>query len=494
MSEKISFFQRAWGILHFILCLIVVGLLLVYLTREFRHGEPPLEATDTNSQISDSPVNIEAPAVSVHSDAPVDLTVPAITVNSDTPIVLDVPAVSIVSIAPVVFEALGGVERPTFPEVPAMPERPAFSEMLAIPEKPAVPKKPAVSEMSFILDVDVIGPKIIGVHPNSPVFHELDFVAVKQVEITDPIATVIGVNVASLQQSKSGDLEDILAGIDNLHDFKFHTPELLTAFTNRQKAVDDIAIAEMQLQLIKDHYKTAIDTLKQKVDFIEEEVKSGTETQNNLNAAKTELSQLEFEQQKETLTAQAVLQHAQRDKTMFEKQLELAGFQSELLVSTASEIDILMAEVPESTITHTMVGQKCVARFFNDAGKEFNGQVHSILPILSNEIRSFRILFAIEDTDDELHTGMFAEIRLCIDPRHVLRIPPDAVVSINDVAYVLVQYGDAEDPVLNVTEVQTGELHETGIEVISGLEDGSRIVGKGARLLRPAITESLRLQ
>ena len=623
MSEKISLFQRAWGILHFILCLIVVALLGIFLTREIWHDVPAPETPDPTSQIADSPVKIEAPAVtitsgtavdfnvpaasvvsdapvgfdvpvvSVDSNAPLDLKVPAISVLSDAPVGFDVPAVSVDSNAPVDLKvpaisivsdspvgfyvssvsvdsnapidlkvpAVSVVsDAPVDFNVPAVsvdsnapvdlkvpvlsvvsdapvdfkvpsvsvdsnaPVDLKVSAVTVVSESPIVLEVPAVSIISTtpvileapempdepletvevddlddddVHDAYVAGLKSIAIRRDTPVFQELDFVTVKQTETTEPVVTAIGVDVASLQQSNAGGAADGILGGNKLHEFKFHTPELLTAFTDWQKADDDIAFAEKQLKLVEEHCKTAIDALKRKVDLMEEEVKSGMEAKKSLDEAKSELSQKEFERQKEILAAQATLQHARRDKTKFEKQLELAGFHSELLVSCPRDIDILMAEVSEHIIAHVQVGQKCVARFTNHAEKEFGGQVHSVVPILSNEIRMFRVLFSIDDADDVLHTGMFAEIGLGIDPRIVLQVPPEAVVSFDDSDYVLVRNVDAvtsEDAIFTVTEVRVGELYNSGLEVVSGLEDGDQIVGKGVRLLKPIIADSLWVQ
>jgi len=113
------------------------------------------------------------------------------------------------------------------------------------------------------------------------------------------------------------------------------------------------------------------------------------------------------------------------------------------------------------------------------------------VPVLSQELRSLRVLFAIDDADDLLRPGMFAEIGLGIDPRMVLHIPPESVVNIGGVDYVLVRKGDTN---WQVTAVQIGELREAGVEVHGGLEDGDEIAGKGAILLKPAIAESLRVR
>ncbi|MCL2117617.1 MAG: efflux RND transporter periplasmic adaptor subunit [Planctomycetaceae bacterium] len=527
MSQKFSFFQRAWDILHFLLCLVVVGLLLIYLMRELRHGTAPLETAEATAQVtdepvvanasvvveastvsvaSDTPVALEVPGVSVASNAPIALDVPGVSVASNAPIALDVPAVSVASNAPIALDvssvsvtsdapvALNVPGVSVVSDAPVVFEVPAVSVVSSAPvvlEAPAAPDEPVVVEEPVVPDVHVAELKSIAIRPDSPVVQRLNLITVKRTETTDPIVPVTGVNVASLQQSKAHDIENALLNADKQPDFKFHVPELLTAFTDRQKALDDIAFAEKQLQLVEEHFQTIMDALKQKIALLEEEVKGGMEAKKTLDDARTDLSKAEFEWKKELLAAQAALQHAQRDKAMYEKQLELAGFQQELLASSPRDIDILMAEVPESMAKHVQAGQQCVAGFLNHPGKTFHGKVYSVVPVLSKESPSLRVLFAVEDAEDVLHTGMLAEIGLGVEPRLVLRVPSEAVVTIDDTNYVLVRKSEAE---WNVTEVRIGEQCESGVEIFSGLKDGDRIVGNGARLFKPVIAESLQLR
>ena len=393
MSRQVSLTQRAWDSLQFFLCLGVVGLLLVYLTLGFGHGDSSREDAGTTEQVS---------------------------------------------------------------------------------------------------DVQVIDPRCIAIRPNSPIYQKLHIATIKQAETTTPIVTVTGVDVASLQPKQIPDgMDDDSGGADQLNDFQFHSLELLTAFTDWQKAVADIDFAEKQLQLIEQHHATTIEAHKQKVDLLEEEVKGGTEAKKSLTEALSELRQAEIEGQKEIHEAQTAIRLAQRDKTTFAKQLELEGLLPELLVSASTDVDIVMAEVPESMIKHVRVGQSCVAKFFSHPDKKFYGKVLTIVPVLSKELRSLRVLFAIEDAGDLLHPGMFAEIGLGIDPRVVLQVSPESIVHIGESDYVLVRKNDSDWAVM---EVQIGELHESGVEVFSGLNDGDQVAGKGVILLKSVIAESLRLK
>jgi len=203
------------------------------------------------------------------------------------------------------------------------------------------------------------------------------------------------------------------------------------------------------------------------------------------------LIQAEIEGQREVHEAQAELRLARQEKAVLARQLTLEGLPPDLIVSITRDVDIIMADVPESMIRQVKVDQHCVARFFSYPEAKFYGKVLAIVPVLSQELRSLRVLFAIDDADDLLRPGMFAEIGLGIDPRMVLHIPPESIVNIGGTDYVLVRKGDTD---WQVTAVQIGELREAGVEVHGGLEDGDEVAGKGAILLKPAIAESLRLK
>ena len=353
--------------------------------------------------------------------------------------------------------------------------------------------EPAAIGQEF--DVSITGPKRLTIRSDSPIFQKLHITTVELTETTDPVVSVTGVDVASLQTNGNGngdDWADLPVGAEKLGDFwQFYSTELLTAFTDWQKADADIAFAEKQLQATKNLADATIEAQQLAVDRLEKLVKVGTETEKDLAEAKTSLIQTEIQGQKDIYEAETAVKLAQREKAALARQLTLEGLQPDLLVSISRDVDIIMAEVPESMIKQVRIGQSCVARFFSHPEKKFFGKVLSIVPVLSKELRSLRVLFAIEDAGDLLRPGMFAEIGLGIDPRSVLQVPSESIVHVGESDYVLVRKSDAD---WSVTEVHIGELHESGVEVFDGLEDGDQVVGKGVILLKPVIAESLRLK
>jgi len=334
-------------------------------------------------------------------------------------------------------------------------------------------------------DVSVTGHKSIAIRPDSPIYHRLDTITVNRTETTEPIVTATGVNVASLQARGNGAAGD-------LHDFwQFYSTDLLTAFADWQRTDAEIEFAEKQLEATIRLAEATVEAQKAVVARLERLVQIGTDTPSDLAEARAELIQAEIEGQREIHEAQADLRLARQEKAVLARQLTLEGLPPDLIVSMTRDVDIVRADVPESMIRQVEVGQRCVARFFSYPELKFYGRVLSIVPVLSQELRSLRVLFAIDDAEDLLRPGMFAEIGLGIDPRLVLHIPPESIISTGGSDYVLVRKSDSD---WHVTAVQIGELRESGVEVHGGLEDGDQVIGRGAILLKPLIVEALRVR
>jgi multidrug efflux pump subunit AcrA (membrane-fusion protein) len=100
------------------------------------------------------------------------------------------------------------------------------------------------------------------------------------------------------------------------------------------------------------------------------------------------------------------------------------------------------------------------------------------------------VLFDLEDKDDRLRPGMFAEIGLGTDPREAILIPTSAVIHVNREDYVF-RHTDDGGPYYDVVKVEVSEAPGDMVEVLSGLKPGDRIAGNDAVLFKPLAIRSL---
>ncbi|MCS6850982.1 MAG: efflux RND transporter periplasmic adaptor subunit [Gemmataceae bacterium] len=326
--------------------------------------------------------------------------------------------------------------------------------------------------------VKIVGPGLIHVAPGSPFDKKVQVVVTRKATLSEPMLTVTGRVVASLRP-----------GRDKGSDFwQFDSADTLTAFTDWQKAQADIAYAETQLQQTRLLAKARLEAQLEVVKRLEKLVEAGTETLKDLTAERANLIQMEITGRQEVHQAETALRVARREEAVQARRLQQAGLSIELLRSVTSDVDIVMADVPEGRLNLVHVGQGCMARFLGLPKERFYGRVESIAPVLSAERRSLRVLFTIDDPEDKLRPGMFAEIGLGTDPREALLVPADAVLHIGRADYVLVAAGDHT---WRVDEVQVGEPFHSDVQILEGLASGDRVIGKGAILFKPLVVRSL---
>ena len=329
--------------------------------------------------------------------------------------------------------------------------------------------------------VSVVGPKRIAIAPDLPLAKKLQIAKVETAEISSPLITVTGVVAASLRPGNG-------KGSDY---WQFNSPELLTAYTDWQIAVAEVAFLKEQLSDTKKLADAQVEAAQELVKRMERLVEIGTDTQKDLAEAQAGLVQAQLQGRKDIHEAQAAIRVAQKTEAALARQLEQEGLEPQLLVSADRDTDIIVAEVPESWVGQIAIGQSCEADFLSLPDQKFLGKVHAIVPVLSSERRSLRVLLSLHDPEDKLRPGMFAEIGLGTDPRKALLAPSRAIVHIGRSGYVLVQEDNSS---WRVAEVKVGETRNDVIEILDGLGNGDQIVGRGAILLKPMMMKALQME
>lgn len=144
---------------------------------------------------------------------------------------------------------------------------------------------------------------------------------------------------------------------------------------------------------------------------------------------------------------------------------------------------VTQGNVPERNISKLSVGND--ANVIVDAipGREFQGVVARVAPVLDAATRSAVIEIDIPNADMVLKAEMFARITLDLGSlRDATLIPRDGLVYRGQQPGVYIVEGDGRRPVFRV--IETGMTREGQIEVLGNLDAGTRIVGRGATMLR----------
>jgi membrane fusion protein (multidrug efflux system) len=141
--------------------------------------------------------------------------------------------------------------------------------------------------------------------------------------------------------------------------------------------------------------------------------------------------------------------------------------------------------LPERYLNDLSISQAVEVRVQAFPGQVFSGKIEAISPRIETASRSVPVRAILQNEQLQLRTGMFAEVRTLLPPRSNVLTIPEQAISYNP-------YGDSvfvveeKDGSLSVQkrQIETGAVRNGRAEVLSGLDDGERIVTAGHNKLR----------
>ncbi len=142
---------------------------------------------------------------------------------------------------------------------------------------------------------------------------------------------------------------------------------------------------------------------------------------------------------------------------------------------------VTQGNVPERDIGRLRIGTKAVVRVDAMPGHVFTGKVARISPVLDAATRSALIEIDISNSKNLLKAEMFTRIELQLgSTREILLIPRESLVHRGDQSGVYIIH--TNKPTFQPIEI--GRAREDHVEVLTNLEVGAQIVGRGAAMLR----------
>jgi Cu(I)/Ag(I) efflux system membrane fusion protein len=141
----------------------------------------------------------------------------------------------------------------------------------------------------------------------------------------------------------------------------------------------------------------------------------------------------------------------------------------------------MMVEVLERQSDWVRVGQTAIASMEAFPGKQFEGVVDYVYPELDPRTRTLKIRLRFDNPDLALKPNMYARVRINTEPLHdVLCLPLEAVIRTGQGDRVLLAMGDGRYRARNVV---VGLVSGQHVEIISGIEEGQRVVTSAQFLL-----------
>lgn len=107
--------------------------------------------------------------------------------------------------------------------------------------------------------------------------------------------------------------------------------------------------------------------------------------------------------------------------------------------------------------------------------KTLKGTIREVLPDIDPGTRTFTV--KIDLPDKNLRTGLFARVLIPVGARELMVVPRSAIVRKGQLAGV---YVVADNRVITYRLIKEGPATGSGIEVLSGLKHGERIITEGS--------------
>ena len=140
----------------------------------------------------------------------------------------------------------------------------------------------------------------------------------------------------------------------------------------------------------------------------------------------------------------------------------------------------ISADIYESEVAATKVGQPATVTFAAYPGETFPGKVAYVYPTLNTETRTVRVRLEFLNPELKLKPGMYGNVTLQTDAVRTLVVPKEAVLDTGLRQLVFVDRGQGR---YEPAAVKLGRRSQNAVEVMEGLKEGDRIVTSANFLL-----------
>jgi Cu(I)/Ag(I) efflux system membrane fusion protein len=140
----------------------------------------------------------------------------------------------------------------------------------------------------------------------------------------------------------------------------------------------------------------------------------------------------------------------------------------------------LEADLYEAELPLVRPGQPVRVSLAYRPGQVFQGSVSYVYPYLAGATRTARVRVELENPEQALLPEMYADLELLLEPHTALVVPQEAVLYAGERNFVFLELGAGR---FRPQRVEVGIRDGERVEILSGLEEGQRIVTSGTFLI-----------
>ena len=141
-------------------------------------------------------------------------------------------------------------------------------------------------------------------------------------------------------------------------------------------------------------------------------------------------------------------------------------------------------KIPEVYAAVLKKDLKLIAKFSAYKNKVYKGKIESVASRIDAQTRSILARAKINNEESEIIPGSLLEIEILYNEKNALSIPDTSIMYEGSKKFV---YKIIENDMIKKTEVETGVRNTGNLEVLSGLNEGDKIIAEGLTKVRPGM-------
>lgn len=201
--------------------------------------------------------------------------------------------------------------------------------------------------------------------------------------------------------------------------------------------------------------------------------------QKNLNRVR-DMFRNQLATARELSDAEGEFQSAQAVHSEFDVKLRAEGFNPLELSNLKLGTTLVIADVPESQLEETKVGEQVNITLSSFSDKVFSGKVVAIGDIIDQVTRTVKVRVTLNCDNKVVRPGMFGKVDFG-NSQNSVSIPLSSVVTVEEQTYVFVAKSIA---IFERRAVSIVNNDSSDAIVLSGLSENENVVTSGAMLLK----------
>jgi len=141
-------------------------------------------------------------------------------------------------------------------------------------------------------------------------------------------------------------------------------------------------------------------------------------------------------------------------------------------------------KIPEVYVAILKKDLKLKATFAAYKDKTYEGKIESVASRIDAQTRSILARAKINNENSEIIPGSLLEIEIFYNKKNALSVPDTSIMYEGSKKFI---YKIIENNIIKKTEIETGIRNQGNLEVLSGLNEGDKIVAEGLTKVRPGM-------